>query len=470
MLRPWSILLKVSEDKRKPVYIRIADSIIEAIKDGSLKQGDALPGSRQMASIMEVNRNTIVKVYEILLSEGWLVCEDRKGTFVSEYHLLTHSPKNKLSTKKPVNYDKTAAMILFDHGLPDPSFIPIDEIAKAYRRIFSRKVKRNILDIDGGSGNLKFREAVSQMLNFSKSMNTSAEDICITRGSQMAFFLTAHCLLNQGDIVLIENPGYRPAWNAFKHAGARLIPVPVDKDGIDVEIIKSILHRTKIKAIYLTPHHQFPTTVALSLNRRLELIDLSNRHGFTIIEDDYDSDFYFGQRPKAPLCSYKGLNNYIYISTLSKLISPAIRIGYLYSNPDFIDKIKSLRNIIDMQGDSIMEQSILELINSGDIRRHKKRAVNYYRQKRDRFTELLDQYLCNKVSYQIPDGGLAIWLSLPEDIDLFKVQEITSKKGLNFYTPERFSFEEIINGIRIGYASLSEENMERGLQILSKYL
>jgi len=164
------------------------------------------------------------------------------------------------------------------------------------------------------------------------------------------------------------------------------------------------------------------------------------------------------------------LPNFIYISTLSKLISPAIRIGYLYCSPDLIDKIKSLRSIIDMYGDNIMEQSILELIDSGDIRRHAKRAVSYYKQKRDRFVELLDQHLQDKAFYQIPDGGLAVWLSFPENINLFKVQEITLKKGLNFYTPERFSFKEPINGIRIGYASLSEENMERGLQILSNHL
>jgi len=309
MLRPWSILLKVSEDKRKPVYIRIADSIIEAIKDGSLKQGEALPGSREMASILRVNRNTIVKIYDILLSEGWLVSEDRKGTFVSEHHLLTPPDTDKPFTNKSANYNRATA-ILFDHGLPDPAFTPIDEIAKAYRRIFGQKTKRNLLDINNESGNIKFREAISQMLNFSKSMNTSAEEICITRGSQMAFFLTAHCLLEQGDIVLVENPGYQPAWNAFKHAGAKLIPIPVDSEGIDVEIIKSILHKTTVKAIYLTPHHQFPTTVALSLNRRLKLIELSNQYGFTIIEDDYDCHFYFGQRPKAPLCSHKELNNF----------------------------------------------------------------------------------------------------------------------------------------------------------------
>lgn len=468
MLRPWPIIPEISDNKSRPLYIKIADSIIEAIKNGRLKQGDALPGSRQMALVLEVNRNTVAKAYDILLSEGWLISKDRKGTFVSTNLQLT-SPDNKSPLiLNEVKESKAIGSIVFDSGLPDPSFVPVDEIAKSYRRIFSFKTKQNVFDSGSENGNEDFRNAVSQMLNLSKGMSTSANEICITRGSQMAFFLTAHCLLNKGDVVLVENPGYRPAWSAFEHAGAKLIPVHVEKDGIDVELIKSILTHTSVKAVYLTPHHQYPTTVTLSLSKRLELIDLSNRYGFTVIEDDYDSDFCFGKRPKAPLCSHKELNNFVYISTLSKLISPAIRIGYLYSNTDFLNKVCKLRKIIDAQSDGIMEQSILELINSGDIRRHKKRVLNHYLHKRDTFAALLNKYLKEKVEYQIPDGGLAFWLSFSKDTDLFRILKISSGKGLTFYTPERFSFAEPVNGLRIGYASLSECDMERGLQILSK--
>lgn len=471
MLRPWSILLKISQDGRKALYIRIADSIIEAIKSGTLKSGEALPGSRQMAEMLKVNRNTIVKVYDILLVEGWLISEQRKGTFVSDRFRLLPSPSRKPSVDNEINEkNKSIRCILFDSGNPAPAIIPIDEIAKAYRSTFSQRAKRNIFEFGDEQGNLKFRNAVSQMLNFNKGMSTSVDEICITRGSQMAFFLTAHCLMNVGDLVLVENPGYRPAWDAFKHAGAKLIPIRVDREGIDVTAIKVILKTTQVKAIYLTPHHQYPTTVTLALNRRLELIELSNLYGFTIIEDDYDSDFYFGQRPKTPICSHKELKNFVYVSTFSKLISPSIRIGYLYSNADFVNKVVELRKIIDVQGDVVMEQSVLELINSGGVRRHRKRAINYYQNKRDVFLRLLDKYLKGKATYYIPDGGLAVWLSFPSNVDLFKIHKMTLSKGLNFYTPERFSFDEPINGMRIGYASLSELDMERGLQILSKYV
>lgn len=470
MLRPWLIQLEIDKNSTKPIYIQIADAIISHIKNGTLKAGEALPGTRQVASSLKVNRNTVVQAFDILLSEGWLASSERKGSYVSDKLpsvISSHTNKQEASFYKSETIQND--LIFFDDGLPDTSYAPINELARSYRRIFARKAGW-IMNRASEFGDIHFREAISMMLNYNRNMNTSAQQICITRGSQMAFYLTAQCLLQKGDVVLIENPGFKSAWETYLHAGATLIPIPVDDEGIRTDEVEEALTMYNVKALHITPHHQYPTTVTLSLSRRLKLIELSNQYRFTIIEDDYDNEYHFGQRPVMPVSAYEGIQNYVYIGTLSKLIAPAIRIGYIYSPTDFIGQAGALRKIVDMQGDSIMEQAILELINEGDIRRHRKRMVTHYAEKRDFFVSLLDYYLKDKVVYKKPDGGLAFWIQPAEYTDLYKLNELAGLKRVGFHTPDRFSFGEPVQGIRLGYASLSKESLEKGVQILAKYM
>src|SRR5690606_17788077 len=157
----------------------------------------------------------------------------------------------------------------------------------------------------------------------------------------------------------------------------------VDKDGLRTEDVNTYLKSgKKVKAVYVTPHHQYPTTATLSLKRRLELIRLSNKYGFTIIEDDYDNEFHFGYRPILPLSSFTELKNFVYIGTMSKVVAPALRIGYLVSNDAaLMERVGSLRKLIDVQGDSIMEQAVLQLIKDGTIKRHVRKATLHYKAK-----------------------------------------------------------------------------------------
>lgn len=468
MLRPWDLQINIDVNSERAVYIQIADAVIGAIKTGKLQSGAPLPGSRQLAAQLKVNRNTVIDALDILLAEGWLIAKERRGTFVADSLPTVQSKKRDI--QQPAEQKRTLPPeIIFDDGVPDTRLAPITELAGAYRQIFNRKGRWQMMGYTEADGDTDFKNAIVQMLNYKRGMRLSADEVFITRGSQMAMYLSAHCLLKPGDQVVVENPGYRPAWQAFQSAGAGLLPVSVDKDGLNTDELSALLRKYKaIKAIYITPHHQFPTTVTLSLQRRLELIALSNQYGFTIIEDDYDNEFHFGQRPVLPVSSFENVENFVYVGTMSKIVAPALRTGYLASSTLLIQKVGQLRKIIDAQGDNMMEQAILQLINEGHIKRHLRRATLHYKSKRDFFEGVIQSHLAGKVRFQKPEGGLAFWLEPTEPRDLDALSKELLAKGVQLMSPQHFSFDAPINGLRLGYASLSEQQLEDGITTIAK--
>lgn len=473
MLRGWKFEIQLDELSDKAIYLQIADALIKDIHSGRLKPGDALPGSRNLAQLLKVNRNTVVEALNVLLIEGWLVSKERQGTFVADT-LPDFRDAQKNNPVTTVIEDRASKhyRIQFDDGHPDSKIAPITELARAYRQIFNQKARWQMMGYGNELGDLEFRKSIVQMLNHQRGMQIKEQNICITRGSQMAMYLTAQCLFVKGDYVLVENPGYKPAWSAFENAGAKLLPARVDKDGLLIDDVISYLKSgKKIKAIYVTPHRQYPTTATLGLKRRLELIRLSNQYGFTIIEDDYDNEFHFGYRPVLPLASFTELNNYVYIGTMSKVVAPALRIGYLASNDgSLIEKVGSLRKIIDVQGDSIMEQAVLQLIKDGTIKRHIKKATNHYKAKRDFTAALLEKHIKDKATYAVPDGGLAFWVVPNKQVDWVQLSKKLQGKGIKIITPDTYSFGETVNGMRLGYGSLSEKELEEGVIALGKML
>ncbi|SHG39210.1 GntR family transcriptional regulator / MocR family aminotransferase [Pedobacter caeni] len=487
MLRPWKTILNIELGSHKSVFQQIADGIIGEIKKGRLKPGMSLPGSRILATDIGVNRKTVVLAYEELMAEGWLETAYKKGTFVSEKlpkQKERRRQRNEDSISSVKNFSFTAfgsgmpatvnsdtPLIVFNDGLPDVKLAPLDELARAYKRIFQQKARWRMLGYANERGEERLRTAISTMLTMDRGLSFGINQICITRGSQMALYLTAQILIRPGDMVAIETPGYRPAFEAFKHAGAKITAVEVDEQGICITELEQLCKRHQLKAVYVTPHHQFPTTVSMKADRRLQLLQLSNQYGFAIIEDDYDHDYHFGLRSLLPLASYDHADNVIYISSLSKLIAPAVRVGYVAGPEQFIDSLAALRMTIDRQGDPVMENAVAELMEEGIVNKHAKRALGIYRERRAVMSKYLDQYLKGKADYQLPEGGLAFWLKFKQPIDTIAFSESLLRHGVQVISTERFSFNgKPVNALRLGYAALDEEELERGIQIIASLI
>lgn len=470
MLRPWKLELEIDKKLYKAVYLQIADTIISDIRSGRLKTGDALPGSRNLAQSLKINRNTVVEAYQVLINEEWVISKERKGIFVSENLPALHE-KNADLIHHSLDQQivSNGIVINFDDGHPDSKIAPVTELARAYRQIFSIKAKWQMMGYGNEHGDVEFRKMISQMLNHQRGMHIHENEISITRGSQMGMFLTAQSLLNPEDIVIVEDPGYQPAWQAFQYAGAQLLYAPVDHEGISIETVEKFLKQHQnIKAIYITPHRQYPTTVTLSLSRRLRLIELSNQYNITIIEDDYDNEFHFGYRPILPISSFPELHNYVYIGTLSKVVAPALRIGYLATkNQELLRRIGDLRKIIDVHGDVIMEQAVLQLIKEGAIKKHIRKATVHYKNKRDFVFELLTKYMKDIADFTLPEGGLAFWIVPKAKPDWDAATKFLLEKNIKIIHPKQYS-ENHVNGFRLSYGALSEEQLEQSIPVIAE--
>lgn len=483
ILRPWKTILPVTLDSGEALYRQIATGIIEEIRKGRLKPGMALPGTRQLAADLKLNRKTVILAYDSLIAEGWLTTVYKQGTFVSDklpqniklYQdhkaAIAHQdiPFKYREQQYTAYLDQEKSLVVFNDGLPDVRLAPMNELMRAYKRIFQQNAKWRMMGYGDPRGTERIRIAIASMLIHDRGMRVETGQLCITRGSQMALYLAANVLVEKGDCIVVEDPGYAPAWKVFERAGARLLPIKVDEHGICVDDLEVLCAKTKIKAVYVTPHHQFPTTVSMKIDRRLKLISLSNQYGFAIIEDDYDHEFHFSSKSLFPLASHQNATNVIYISSLSKIVAPALRIGYIKGPQKFIESVAALRKMIDVQGDNVMEHAVAELMEEGAVKKHAKKAYTVYKERRELMEKMLHDYLGESIAFKKPEGGLAYWITFKENRDTGVLAAKLLAKGVAVIPTEAFSFDgSSLNALRLGYASLTKDEMETGLKLIAK--
>jgi GntR family transcriptional regulator/MocR family aminotransferase len=470
MLRPWRVSLRdrIDPQGNVPIYMQIIQALIRDIESGRLASGTYLPSTRELAAVLGVNRKTVVLAYEDLIAQGWLDSAGTRGTVVSA-SLPEQLNKNRRETEVTmstavIDYrfsappERSLALpsglgLKLDEGAPDGRLFPAELLARAYRSSTHRASRENRFQYRDPRGSPALRESIATMLKSQRGLPVAAENICVTRGSQNGIYLATQLLVRPGDTVLVEELTYEPAVAVFKAIGARILSVPLDEDGIDTDAIEQACRKHPVRAVFVTPHHQFPTTVSLRPERRLRLLDLAHQFGFAIIEDDYDHEFHFESQPLLPIAGY-GPGQVIYVGSLSKLLLPALRIGYVAAPPAVIDAIAHVVSLTDGMGNTVTEDAAAELIENGELRRHARKVRQIYARRREAFAAEIDRTLGDIVDYRMPDGGLAFWLRFRTDLDL--MEQRAAAMGLRFASSRSFmTRDEAPQGLRVGFASLN---------------
>jgi len=471
----WELLTAALDPRRgTPMFVQLSEALANDIRTGRLKPGDPLPGTRALATVLRVHRNTIIAGYKELMAQGLVEARRGGGTFVSENALSTfedvdgsaavsQEPTYPLPPPlRPVPLifppDPRTALILY-RAAPDVRQFPAAALARAFRMALRRHGRR-LLNYGDPRGHEDLRRGLSTMLAYSRGLSVEPKNVMVTRGSQQAIDLIARTLLSPGDVVAVEALGNPGTWAALKLAGADMRPVPVDDEGMDVEALVALLKKHPVRAVYVTPHHQFPTNTVMSPARRKRLASLSIEHGFAIIEDDYDHEFHYEGRPVPPIAASANGGNVLYLGSLSKVLAPGLRIGFLVAPDVLMDRLVALRLASDMQGDAAVEYAIAKLFEDGELLRHLRRMRRVYERRRDALAGALVRRLGSALTFQIPNGGMALWVRAADDIDIPRWEQAGRKLDVLFKGAGMLDFAgHPLQNLRLGFTYNDEDEL-----------
>lgn len=481
------IAIALDPNASLPLYRQLYEGLRRKVLAGNLVPGQRVPSTRTLSRHLGISRNTVAQSYAQLLSEGYFQTIVGAGTFVSEQipeqiietplvH-LTQVPQKKrrsLSTygESLVDFDPFSppdpeAAISFRYGRPALDEFPLS----IWRQLLSRycRSEHNILDYAPDLlGYRPLRTAIADYLMRSRQVHCYPDQIIIVSGSQQALDLTSRILINRGDAVAIENPGYLGARQAFAAQGAILCPVSVDESGVVVDELAN--RYESIKLLYVTPSHQFPTGAVMSLSRRLELLAWAQTTGALIIEDDYDSEYRYGERPIPALKELDNSDTVLYMGTFSKVLFPALRVGYLVLRADLVPIFRHAKWLSDRQSPLLEQYVLADFIREGHLERHIRRMRNLYDQRRQTLVKALLQYFHQHVSIMGEDAGMHVMIQLNLPIDDAEVIRRANEAGVGITSANPCYLENRQGTFILGYAELSESQIETGVYKLSQIL
>lgn len=475
----------------KQLYDRVRDEILS----GQLPPGTRLPSTRALAAELGVSRGTTVLAYEQLQLEGYLVSKVGQGTIVSPQLPVAPAPDAASPGDAPgaasgANHP-TPAPRLAAHlhrlrsvpnlpgveGVVQTAFRPaapaLDQFPYAiWARLVARHARRSLPDLafyQPPAGFQPLREAIAVQLGISRGVRCTPEQIILTTGAQGALDFAARTLLHPGEEAWIEDPGYFGAQGALMAAGARLVPVPVDVQGLDVAA--GMRRSPRARLVFTSPSHQFPTGVTMSLGRRLALLDWARDAAAWIVEDDYDSEFRFSGRPLEALQGLRRDGPVLYIGTFSKVLFPTLRLGYLIAPTELIEALLLTRRFSDLHLPLLEQLALTDFIQEGHYDRHLRRMRRLYRHRRDRLQAELHRHLGHVLEVQVPDTGMTLVGWLPPDTDDRRAAALANAAGIAARPISRFSLEPLPRGgLLLGFAGTDDEAMRHGVRRLAAAL
>ena len=431
------------------------EQIRDAIATGRLSPGDRLPTSRDLAAELGVARSTIVTVYARLTGEGFLQARVGDGTFVSDHRHPTRRPRQlgpaALRPRRPAPVpDPPVAVpeIRSDlrPGRPDPRLFPVVD----WRRSVTNAVQAPPPGYGNAAGLPVLRQVLAAWISRSRGVVASPEQILVTAGAQQAFDLIARVLLQPGDTIAIEEPGYAPARRVFEHQGLRVVPVPVDAEGIVVDGIPA-----SARAVYVTPSHQSPTGVTMTAGRRRALLAHAAANRAAVIEDDYDTEFRHVDRPIEPIQRLDTSGCVLYVTTFSKSLSPSLRLGFAVVPEPLVDGLTAARALTDGQPPHLTQAALASFIADGSLDRHLRRARRTYRARHDvvarHVEELWRDGLIRRPNQS--KAGLHAMISLLDGHDATSVVTHLATRGIAIDTVDDWWATDAQPGLMIGFGA-----------------
>lgn len=479
--------ISIDRTDSTPVYLQICSSIRTMIIKGILSKGSCLPPERKLAEKLGVNRSTVLNAYRELKADGFADSHVGRGTVVvydaqsrpeNDAHIPAPMQWRHLFNEAAARYQEPLTrdllelgnrddVISFAAGIASPE-LDLNAGLRLLQGELVEKKGKEILQHTPTEGCYELRENLRRLMA-KRDVYTSSEEIMVLSGSQQGLDIAARMLIDPGDLVIVEEPSFFCAIQIFKAAGARVIGVPADDNGMRVDVLEPMLARMKPKLIYTMPTFQNPSGAVMDMERRRRLVELSVRHHIPILEDDAYGELRYDGDRLPPLKSLDRSGSVIYLSTFSKIAFQGLRVGWVVAAPQVIRQFSMVKQMADLHSSSLSQWVVNEFLDRNMFEAHMKVVCGEYSRRRDIMLDALDKYAADGVEWNCPKGGLYIWCKLPEGITMSRVLSKAAALGVAFVPGEFFAAGgQCQNFLRLNFTYSRPDRINEGIKRLMK--